>query len=148
MNASRILKRIPLLADLGDDTLMNLARASRVVAFAPGESIIRQNEPATEAFALISGQARVAKDLYGESVTIAFLAPGDVFGEIGIMINGTRTANVIAEVQSECVAIPKATWVDIVNDNDDLALRLLRTAVKRLAELADKVSGTAANTWV
>ena len=148
MNEGRILATIPLLADLGDDTLGDLARTSRLIAFAPGESIIRQNEPAAETFALISGKARVTKDLHGGSVEIAFLAPGDIFGEIAPMINGTRTANVIAEAQTECIAIPKATWMDLVNDNDGLALRLLRIAVKRLAEIADKTSSAAAATWI
>lgn len=147
MNVGKILTTIPLLADLGDDTLRDLARTSRLVAFAAGESIIRQNEPATETFALISGKARVERHLFGESFTIAFLAPGDIFGEIAHMIKAPHTANVIAEVQSECIAIPKATWVDLVNDHDGLALRLLRIAVKRLAELADKTSSTAA-AWI
>ena len=148
MNADKMLTMIPLLADLGDDTLRDLARTARLVAFAPGESIIRQNEPATEAFALITGEARVTKDIHGASVMIASLAPGDIFGEIGLMINGTRTANVIAGVQSECIAIPKATWTDLVNDNDELALQLLRIAVKRLAELADKSGSADAVTWI
>ena len=148
MNVDRILTMIPLLADLDDDTLRDLARTSRLVAFAPGENIIRQDEPATETFALISGKARVTKDLHGGSVEIAFLAPGDIFGEIAPMINGTRTANVIAEAQTECIAIPKATWMDLVNHNDTLALRLLRNAVKRLSELADKTDSADAATWI
>ena len=148
MNVDRFLTTIPLLADLGDDTLSVLAHTSRLVTFAPGESIIRQDEPASDTFALISGKARVTKDLYGASVTIAFLAPGDIFGEIAHMIKAPHTANVIAEVQSECIVIPKATWMDIVNGNDALALRLLRLAVKRLAELESKASSAAAAIWI
>ena len=57
-----------------------------------GTSLAVQGDNAYELFFIEAGEAEVRRD--GE--VLATLSPGDVFGEIGVLVTGTRTASVVA----------------------------------------------------
>jgi CRP-like cAMP-binding protein len=60
-----------------------------------------QGDNAYELFVIEEGEAEVRRD--GE--TIATLREGDVFGEIGVLVTGTRRATVVATTPMRLVAM-------------------------------------------
>jgi CRP-like cAMP-binding protein len=86
------LQAIPLFADLTDDERARIASALREETAEPGTMLAVQGDNAYQLFVIDSGTADVTQD--GE--VIRTLGPGDVFGEIGLLATGTRTASVVA----------------------------------------------------
>jgi CRP/FNR family transcriptional regulator, cyclic AMP receptor protein len=86
------LDEIPLFADLTTEERAEIAARLREVTVEAGTALATQGENAYQLFVIESGQADVTKD--GEFVRT--LSPGDVFGEIGLLATGTRTASVVA----------------------------------------------------
>jgi 5-deoxy-D-glucuronate isomerase len=91
MDAAR-LAQVPLFADLTDDERAEVAACMREVAVDPGTTLATEGDNAYELFVIEAGDADVQKG--GE--VIRKLGPGDVFGEIGLLATGTRTATVVA----------------------------------------------------
>jgi CRP-like cAMP-binding protein len=89
---SAALQEIPLFAGLTDDERAEVATRLRDVTAEAGTSLAVQGDNAYQLFVIESGSAEVRRD--GE--VLRTLGPGDVFGEIGLLATGTRTASVVA----------------------------------------------------
>jgi CRP-like cAMP-binding protein len=86
------LDHVPLFAKLTDAERAEVAACLREVTVEAGTSLAVQGDNAWQLFVIEAGEAEVRKD--GEAVRT--LGPGDVFGEIGLLATGTRTASVVA----------------------------------------------------
>lgn len=86
-----LLSRVSLLSHLDTSDLETLAAVSVVDHWPTGASIVRQGEDGDRFFVLINGRAMVTVE--GEEV--AELHPGDQFGEIAILHNVRRQADVV-----------------------------------------------------
>eukprot|EP00793_Prasinoderma_coloniale_P006896 PRCOL_00001727-RA len=75
--AERALEKASLLQGLGKAAVITLARESRTVEFAPGESLCVEGAPLSSAFLIIQGQAVLR---YGNR-TLARMREGDTVGE-------------------------------------------------------------------
>jgi eukaryotic-like serine/threonine-protein kinase len=62
-----------------------------------GSAIVRQGDPAAEAYMIVEGTCEVTKSTDGDtSFLLRRLGPGDVFGETAILTGAPRTATVVA----------------------------------------------------
>ena len=89
---SAALQEIPLFAGLTEEERVEVATRLRDITAEAGTSLAVQGDNAYQLFVIRSGNAEVRRD--GEVVRT--LGPGDVFGEIGLLATGTRTASVVA----------------------------------------------------
>ncbi len=109
--ALEALKGAPLFAPVPDDELRALASVLESRTFASGALIMREGESASELLILRSGSARVTgRDLAGQTVTLATLAPGAVLGEIGLLRDVPRTATVVAEGDVDAFVLTRAAF--------------------------------------
>ena len=101
---AEMLRRVELFAVLPPDVLAAAADEAVEVQFPAGRPIVRQGEVGTGLFVLTSGRARVVRD--GDQ--IAELGPGDFFGELSVIDQEPRIAQVVAEEPVICLAL--ASW--------------------------------------
>src|SRR5205814_7317793 len=75
-----------------------------------GDLIVKQREPASAFYILISGRARVVKSgaINGEEIVLGTLRPGDSFGEAALTEGGTRTATVRCSTSVEVWRLDRA----------------------------------------
>jgi CRP-like cAMP-binding protein len=93
---------LPSLAAFKEEHLRGIMRLSKVRSYEPDEHIIRQGEFDCWIYILIAGAARVERD--GKQVGLMH-RPGDLFGEMGVVSGEARSASVIAETPTTCLAI-------------------------------------------
>jgi CRP-like cAMP-binding protein len=129
MDAAR-LAQIPLFADLADDERAEVASRMREVTVDAGTTLAREGDHAYELFVIEAGDADVHKG--GEIVRK--LGPGDVFGEIGLLATGTRTASVVATSPMQLVAMFSREYKQLEGHMPGLAKALRETMAKRVAE--------------
>ena len=88
---------LPLLDGLEGDVRTLVARSFVAVAFAFGDTVVRQGEPADAYYVVAEGTARVlVEDEHGEEISLNRLGPGDAFGEAALLDDKPRTATVRA----------------------------------------------------
>ena len=99
-----------------------------------GEIIIRENDQGETAYVIESGRVEVTKDLQGKNIHLAYLYPGETFGEMSIIDDKPRSATVTAADDTEVHVIARDQFLETLNSNPEVALKLLKTVFERLRE--------------
>ncbi|HEY1016471.1 MAG TPA: mechanosensitive ion channel family protein, partial [Herpetosiphonaceae bacterium] len=111
------LRRINLLDVLSDEEVAQLAACVEIRLFAAGEVLAHQGARETQLFAIARGRVRVVlADADGSPSTLTELGPGEIFGEVGMLMDEPRSASVIALEDTNTIVI----------DRDDIAPLLER----------------------
>ncbi|MDX6636847.1 MAG: family transcriptional regulator, cyclic receptor protein [Solirubrobacterales bacterium] len=100
MDAST-LKKIPLFAEVPDDTLGKIAPWATSEEWPEGKEIVKEGGFSNHFYAIIDGTAKVERD----GKELAKLGPGDVFGEQGLLEKSERSATVIATSEIHLIKI-------------------------------------------
>ena len=129
MDAAR-LAQIPLFAELTEDERAEVAACMREVTVDAGTTLASEGDNAYELFFIESGDADVHKG--GE--VVRRLGPGDVFGEIGLLATGTRTASVVATSPMQLVAMFTREYTKLEGHLPGLVKSLRDTMAKRVAD--------------
>ncbi len=136
---TRIIRKCHLFAGATEESLAPLARASTVRASEPGGEIFSAGDEADGLRVVLSGQVRIwIAGSDGRELTLAFLEPGDPFGEIALLDGLPRTASATAQEATRCLFLP-AMAVDRVLEADPA---LARHLVLSLCELLRRNLGT------
>jgi CRP/FNR family cyclic AMP-dependent transcriptional regulator len=100
LDASR-LKSIPLFEEVGDEELAQIAPFAEEVSVAEDQVLVREGDFSYELMAIENGEAEVTRG--GEHV--AYLGPGDFFGEMGLLERTLRNATVTAKTPMRLVTL-------------------------------------------
>jgi CRP-like cAMP-binding protein len=92
-----------VLADLPAAELDELAATMREVEFEAGAHVITLDDYGTAIYFIEQGQADVLAD--GDEATAQALGPGDMFGEIALLLTGERTATVVARTPMRLLSL-------------------------------------------
>jgi len=95
-------RMIPLIMSLDEKYLKSMLASSRIREYVPGEAIVAEGEKDFWMYLLLSGRVRIEK----ESKEVAVLEHiGDVFGESAIVDGNARSASVVADRKTICLAV-------------------------------------------
>lgn len=119
---------VPLFKGLEPDELKSLAASTKQVEFKPGDFIVKEGDAGLGFYVISSGQATVKK----KGKTVAKLRRGDFFGEMSLLDNQPRSADVVAEEQTKCVVLLRWNFWAVVNKNRKIAKSLLEEMARRL----------------
>jgi len=108
-------------------------------------AIIRQGDPAGELYYIISGSVTVLlEDDKGHEIVLAYLNPGDFFGEIGLFnADANRTALVRARVESEIAQISYKKLRGMTDLYPDLIIAMTSQIARRLRNTNRKLGDLA-----
>ena len=100
MDPSR-LKSIPLFQSVPEEELREIATFADEVSVEEGKHLVDEGDFSYQFMAIEEGQADV---LRGEE-HVAELAPGDFFGEMGLIEKDRRTATVVAKTPMRLITL-------------------------------------------
>ena len=90
-----------------------------------GECIVRQDEHGDSMFVLQKGTADVIHRAKGKRIELARLGPGDFFGELALVDEGPRSADVEALEDCTLIAIPQSVIRALAGVYPSAAFKLL-----------------------
>lgn len=101
--AIEILKDKTLFADFTPEELQHFLELTDPISAKPGEVIVKQDDPGDCMYILVKGKARVVHHKDGHYIELATLKGGDFFGEIALVDEGPRSADV--QALEDCVLL-------------------------------------------
>jgi CRP/FNR family transcriptional regulator, cyclic AMP receptor protein len=120
------LQRVPLFADLNKHEVKQIASLFKERRFSEGETVVRQGSGGAAFFVIESGEATVF--VGGEEYTT--LRPGDYFGEIALIDEGTRMATIVALSDLLCYGLTYWDFRPLVEKNGVIGWKLLQSMAK------------------
>jgi len=97
---------VPLFDDLSQDAFVALVNRLGYHRHGADQLIIREGDPGRSFFIIVEGKVRVFKlGPDGNEITLAHLGEGAFFGEMALLSGAPRTANVVAEEDTEILEV-------------------------------------------
>src|SRR5579872_1744597 len=129
------LDACPLFSQLKPDELKMLQQAAQERSFADGQEIFKEGDTGDGVYVVKQGLVQIS-GLVGEKVRHVFskVRPGEVFGEMAVLENKSRSASAVAVGETAAYFIPRDEMLKLVEASPHLSLNLLREISKRLRE--------------
>lgn len=118
------LKEIPIFSHLSDEEAKRLAAFATETSVAEGQILMKQGDYSTELIGIQEGTADVVQD----GNKIAALKEGDLIGEMGLLENEPRNADVIA---TSPMRVMKLTHWEIRRMSEETLQRIQEIVQKR-----------------
>jgi len=139
-----VWRNLALFAGLDDGELEKLSRVSSRRPVERGAFIVRAGETTDSLYILLAGRAKVTNcDEEGREIILAWLGPGEFFGEMGLIDGSPRSANVIAMEHCELLHIGRDDFQRCMQENFVVAQRLMQILVHRLRDADRKIESLA-----
>jgi CRP/FNR family transcriptional regulator, cyclic AMP receptor protein len=139
-----LLRRVSIFANVEEQALRELA-ALVITKDYPKETLVfGQDDPGDSMFVIASGQVKVV--LYGENgkeITLTFFRGGDIFGEMALLDDLPRSANVMTTEPSQLLILKREAFIEHLKHCPATAINVLSVLCKRLRK-ADEVIGNLA----
>jgi CRP-like cAMP-binding protein len=127
------LRHVPLFADLTKREVQQIARLFKARRFSEGQTVIQEGSGGAAFFVIESGEATVV--VGGKRRRT--LKPGDYFGEIALLDEGTRTATITASSELVCYGLTYWDFRPLVEANGVIGWKLLQRMAKMLRDARD-----------
>ena len=121
------LRQIQLLDGLSRKQRKLLSIWADEVDVPPGKVLCCQGKPSDEFFVIEEGTAKVVRD----GQYLDELGPGDFFGEMGLLDDAPRNADVVAETPLTLMVLRGPALKELERDAPNLARRLRRSVQQR-----------------
>lgn len=122
------LQRVPLFAGCDPELIGAVADLTAEQSFAPGELIVREGQVGNGLYIVVAGAVRIV----GGTRELERLGPGEPFGELSVIDRQPRSATVVADGPTTCLALASWDLDELLARSPRLAQNLLRGLVGRL----------------
>jgi len=103
------LQKFSIFSGLDAEELACLLGLTDILEFPAGELIVHAGEPGHCLYVLLEGRAKVTVDADGREVELARIESGDFFGEVSLVDDGPRSANVTSVAPCVMLRITRMT---------------------------------------
>jgi CRP/FNR family transcriptional regulator, cyclic AMP receptor protein len=144
MDDTNLLARSELFSAFDVTALQDLVQAARPLVCERNFVIFDEDDEAGELFVVRSGRVAVGRrSVDGRESLVALMEAGDLFGEMPLFDEGTRSASARALEHSEVLGIPYGVVRAALDDKPQLLWEVVRLLAERLRNtdtaLADAV---------
>jgi CRP/FNR family cyclic AMP-dependent transcriptional regulator len=123
-----MLDKTSLWSGLSKRDLRAIAKLSKERSYEPGENIVSKGESGVGFYLILEG----AVDIKSDGKTLTKLGPGQFFGEMSVLDNQPRSADVVVVEPTRCLTLSAWSFNAMISENPKIALRMLQEFVRRL----------------
>lgn len=138
------LLRDPVFSDMESAQLEGLASVMGHREYPKGSFIISKNDRGLVMYLLVSGRVKVSvASPEGKELALNYLEAPSYFGEMGVVDEAPRSADVIATTDVEVLTIEAKDLAYVFQTQPNLAIALVSTLSRRLREVIARLEGMA-----
>jgi len=135
-----IFKGSFLFSKLGDRELDELIALGSYRRFDRDQVIFSRGASSEKLYAVLLGRIRIiAYSDDGNEIILRMIGASEVFGEIGVLDGGERTATAIASEKTEVLVVERKTILTLIEKNPTLAIKFLSAVAGRLRTTTEQL---------
>ena len=127
------LRHVKVLACLNDEQLAEFLKFAEVHNVPAGTHLTRRGEPANAMYLVVEGELRFSLALEGREASAGNLHAGEFFGEISLLDQGTRNADVVAIQDCTLLKISATEFERMTAEKPELVAPFLSSLMKSVA---------------
>lgn len=136
-----LIRTSPILRSVNPTERADLVQRFAIRAYEPGERLITQDRPTDGLFLVASGEVQIVhRETGGDKTVMARLGPGEVIGEVALVLRRPANADVIAHHPTVTLLLPRERFLDAVRAHPQVFVDLYELASRRDEETS-AVSG-------
>lgn len=138
------LTTVPLFAHIPQPELVKLAAIARQEKFAKNAEIMAEGDQSSGLYILLSGKVKVMlRNDEGKEIILAILNPPEYFGEMALLDEAPRSADIVAMAPTSVLIIAKHEFKLWLARQPDMAFVIIKTLAQRLREADRKIGDLA-----
>ena len=122
------LSKVPLFANCSKRELARLLSRVRTESVDAGHTLFIEGAPSSNLYVILTGSAVVRRN----GRRIARVGPGDVVGELSVILGGPRTATVEADTPIEWLVLDRTSLREAIDEVPGLGWKVLQSVAARL----------------
>ncbi len=128
-----LLKKVPLFSELNESELESIAALASSIEIPKKNIVVQEFEPGDSMYVILEGEVKVSTySVDGREVVLALLGKGSFFGEMSLLDEEPRSANVTTMVDSKFANIRRCELVSLLLEQPAISLKLLTEIASRL----------------
>ncbi len=138
-----LLAKIELFSDFSAEQLEALASVARTKVLERRSELFHKGDDGGEVYVVASGKLKaLTTSAAGDDVVFTILGPGEVVGEVALLVASPRTATVTAIEDCELLVIDRRDFISFLNTHPEIPLKLLSVLAMRLKRVSELVEDT------
>ncbi len=128
------------LAPLSDSDIELLAQHLTEAHYAGGQTVFREGEETARVHVVRSGRIKLTRTVTNRTASLQILGPGDIFGDIPVLLRLPEPVTARALEDSVVMSIPPAALYRLLERHSRIARRWLVSLASRAATSQDRIS--------
>lgn len=125
---AEMIGRVSLFSELSKKHLRSIAKSGVERNFEGGQTIVKEGESGVGFYLILDGKVEVKK----KNKVISALSGGDFFGEMGLIDDAPRSADVVAVSPTKTLCVSAWAFTGLVKGNPEIAMKMMKVLVHRL----------------
>jgi CRP-like cAMP-binding protein len=139
-----LIRQFPIFSRIQPAMQKLLCFSSERLTYDKGQVMFRHGDAADAAYVVIDGEVEISVPTPVGPIVVNTLTRNDIIGEIAIFGDVPRTATATALTRLETLRISKDLFINVIRENPDAAIELIKILAGRLANTTQQLSRTAA----
>ena len=141
MEITEITRKSDIFKGLSDGELSQLAQICKMISYPAGEIICSEGECGSDIFVMAEGRASVNATRTGNKKSkIGMISQGEIFGEMSIIEDLPRVADLVTDVDSKLVVIDRFELENLMNKNPHLGKIVMKNIAHGLSIKLRRIS--------
>ncbi len=136
----KVLKKSELFSHINEDSFDLISSHFKRVLFKTGSIICREGDTGSSMFVILSGRVSVLRNMGWGDRELGIMESPDVFGEMALLTEETRTATVVAVENTECLQLDNGSFSILLDKDPIFAQQVAKFMTKRFSEMTRKTS--------
>lgn len=146
MSVSEYLKKIPLFEGMNEDEFKKLEKITKERQYKKGSAVIVEGENSENVFIIKVGKVKIFKTSNdGREIILDIKGKSKIFAEVTLFEGGKNPATVVAMEDCIILSIANSDIEEIIRDNPDMALNIIKVLNRRLKDAQSRIKNMALN---
>ncbi len=129
------LRETALFRDMPESVIQTIVSQGRTLAFCTGQLVVKKKTAGDSLFIVKSGVAEVVNP--AEGAPLAYLGRGESFGEMALLTNSERSADVRVPQDAKLLVIDRALFDDLMTNHSGFAAQMAVILARRLVAVLE-----------